>query len=72
MYNSNNSNKKIYAKIRKADKYIYVIRDFNYMILKNINLKIKYGDKIAITGENGNGKSTLLNVLAGLYDLQYG
>lgn len=36
--------------------------------LKNINLKIKKGDKIAIIGRNGSGKSTLVKLIAGLYD----
>ena len=37
----------------------------NY-IFKNLNLEIKKGDKIAIVGESGVGKSTLVNVLTGL------
>lgn len=34
-------------------------------IYKNFFLSVKKGDKIAITGESGKGKSTLLNLLAG-------
>lgn len=41
-------------------------------VLKNINLKIKEGDKIAIVGENGAGKSTLINLILGLYSPTYG
>ena len=37
----------------------------NY-VFKNINLEIKKGDKIAIVGESGVGKSTFINVLTGL------
>ena len=33
--------------------------------LKNINLKIKKGDIVFVTGKSGAGKSSLLNVLAG-------
>lgn len=33
--------------------------------LKDINLKISSGDKIAIVGENGSGKSTLIRLLLG-------
>lgn len=33
-------------------------------ILKDINLKINSGDYITITGKNGVGKSTLLNIIA--------
>ena len=36
-------------------------------IIKNINLTIKKGQKIAISGESGIGKTTLLNIIIGLY-----
>tara|TARA_B110000971_G_scaffold213121_1_gene243560 strand:- start:279 stop:1646 length:1368 start_codon:yes stop_codon:yes gene_type:complete len=36
------------------------------IILKNLNLKIKYGEKIGIIGHTGSGKSTLIDILAGL------
>ncbi len=35
-------------------------------VLKEINLKINFGEKIGITGESGAGKSTLLDILSGL------
>ena len=35
-------------------------------VLKEINLKINFGEKIAITGESGAGKSTFLDILSGL------
>ena len=35
--------------------------------LKNINLKIKKGEKLAIVGENGAGKTTLIKLLCGYY-----
>ncbi|WP_158702646.1 peptidase domain-containing ABC transporter [Paenibacillus faecalis] len=37
------------------------------LILKNINLQIHCGEKIAIVGSTGSGKSTLIKLLAGLY-----
>jgi len=37
-------------------------------ILKNINMTIKKGDKIAIVGENGAGKSTLIKLILRLYN----
>ena len=37
-------------------------------VLKNINLRIKESETIALVGENGAGKSTLALLLAGLYE----
>ena len=38
----------------------------NNIVLDSINLTIERGDKIAILGPNGTGKSTLLKILAGI------
>lgn len=39
----------------------------NSIVIKNISLNIKSGEKIAITGSSGNGKSTLIKLLMGYY-----
>ncbi|MCG8451530.1 MAG: ABC transporter ATP-binding protein/permease [Pirellulales bacterium] len=37
-------------------------------VLKNVNLQVKRGEKLAIIGPNGSGKSTMMNLLARFYD----
>lgn len=40
----------------------------NRDILQDINVIIHPGEKVAIVGENGSGKSTFINLLCGFYD----
>ena len=35
--------------------------------LDNVSLQLKYGEVLAIVGENGAGKSTMMKILAGIY-----
>ena len=37
-------------------------------ILKNINIELKEGESLAVTGASGSGKSTLLHIASGLED----
>tara|TARA_B100000575_G_scaffold75364_1_gene58828 strand:- start:6681 stop:8447 length:1767 start_codon:yes stop_codon:yes gene_type:complete len=41
-------------------------------VLKNINIQINAGEKIALVGSTGSGKSTLVNLLLLLYDYKEG
>lgn len=44
--------------------------DSNKEVLKDINIKIKKGETIALFGRNGSGKSTLIKLLMGYYSVQ--
>ena len=47
--------------------YIY---NYDKKVLKNINLNIKAGEKVVITGKSGSGKSTLLKIIMKYYDVK--
>ncbi|MAD42156.1 MAG: type I secretion system permease/ATPase [Arcobacter sp.] len=46
--------------------------DSNYEILKNVSFFIKKGEKVAIIGRIGSGKTTILKLLLGLYQASSG
>jgi len=53
--------------------YVYMKKTpFEKTALKNISFKIEDGDFFAIAGHTGSGKSTLIQIVAGLIDLQVG
>lgn len=41
-------------------------------VLHDINVRIKPGEKVAIVGENGSGKTTFINLLCGFYEAEKG
>ncbi len=68
------SDKKIYFKFSEnkkiINKKILIIENLNFsygnrQILKNFNLIVNSGDRIAINGSNGTGKTTLLKIIIG-------
>jgi ATP-binding cassette subfamily B protein/subfamily B ATP-binding cassette protein MsbA len=46
--------------------------DGSHDVLRNVNLKIPFGERLAIIGPNGGGKSTLTNLLCRFFDPQQG
>ena len=44
----------------------YYIKDNVIKVLKNINFEIKKNQRVAITGESGSGKTSLLMIMSGL------
>jgi ATP-binding cassette subfamily C protein LapB len=50
----------------------FAYKESNYQILKNLNLTIKRGERIAILGKIGTGKSTLLKLIMNLYEPKNG
>ncbi len=40
----------------------------NEKVLENFNLKVKQGEKIALVGETGSGKSTIVNLICRFYE----
>ncbi|WP_248723465.1 ABC transporter ATP-binding protein [Seonamhaeicola sp. ML3] len=46
--------------------------DTNIQALKHISFKIKEGETLAILGKTGSGKSTILDLIGRLYDVQEG
>ena len=81
----NTAKKQLDEKIGRLNE-LNVVKDFNEIELKKCrfkynknsvpitipNFKIKKGEKISITGESGQGKTTAMNILSGLYDLTEG
>lgn len=46
--------------------------DTNIQAIKNISFNVKHGDTLAIIGKTGSGKSTILDLIGRLYDVDKG
>jgi ABC-type bacteriocin/lantibiotic exporter with double-glycine peptidase domain len=51
----------------KIHNLTYQYRDGTDTVLRGVNLTVKAGEKICIAGPGGSGKSTLVDIIAGLY-----
>lgn len=65
------------AKIQKSENAIEIQNvsfsyGYNDEILRNININIKKGSKIAFVGKSGSGKTTLVNLIMRLRDVEKG
>lgn len=44
----------------------------DFIVLKDLNFEIKPGEKVALVGQSGSGKSTIINLILRFYPLQQG
>lgn len=74
---NNNLKNDEYAPLETVEEIEFKDVSFKYpnsnrYALKNINLKIKAGNNVAIVGENGSGKTTFVKLLTRLYEIDEG
>jgi ATP-binding cassette subfamily B protein len=50
----------------------YTYEDTDITALKNISFKVKKGETLAILGQTGSGKSSILSLITRMYDIQEG
>ena len=67
-------NAKVMTGFRESIKFENVNFEYipDYPILKNLNLTVKKNETLAIVGNSGGGKSTLVNLLPRFYDIKSG
>jgi ATPase subunit of ABC transporter with duplicated ATPase domains len=57
--------KKLYRSVVSVEKLRFRYRDSNVDVLRNVTFNVEAGERIAIIGANGIGKTTLMRCLAG-------
>ena len=63
---------KLNGKVEFVDvSFAYTSRK-EYEVLKNLNFKIEAGEKVALVGQSGAGKSTIINLLLRFYSVEAG
>jgi subfamily B ATP-binding cassette protein MsbA len=68
--NGENNPKKIQGKV--SFKNIYFSYDSKNPVFKNFSLDISSGEKVAIVGSTGSGKTTIINLLLRFYEIDNG
>lgn len=69
--NSPNSSESIKGEI-EFKNVSFTYEDTNIVALKNVSFKVKKGETLAIMGKTGSGKSTILELIGRLYDVDQG
>lgn len=72
MYKEEGKSVKKCRHIIKFENVYFKYQGQNNYALKDINLEIKEGERIAIVGENGSGKTTFIKLLCRIYDPEEG
>ena len=61
--------KEVLIKLENLTKSYFLSNGEAVPVLKGVNLEVKKGEFVAIMGESGGGKSTLMNIIGCLHGL---
>ncbi len=70
--NNNSNSEDLFNGDLEFKNVTYTYDDTNIVALKNISFKIESGKTLAILGKTGSGKSTVISLVARLYDVKDG